>query len=314
MIRIKKNAQPIRTVPDKILDTDRQDYMNLNDIARACAASAQAKDVIKNWLRTSSTLEFLGLWEALYNPGFKADEFDQLKRDAGLYTFAPSVKEWIQKTNAIGMYVRPGPNGGIYAHIDIAFEFGCALNPVIKLYWLREYQRLHKTEINQNKTESCAKQFLKNTPATRKGLFKGCVAPQRVDTQNLEWLDAVDETELLNAALFGFTSEAWGKANPEFAKQNIILDFASIAELTVLANLEICNAELIKENVGRQDRFKRLHEIAQYQLHVLAEAKTINFMRTGIRICNDAAPGSIDPYSPAPLFPLRYPDKNETSG
>lgn len=99
--------------------------------------------------------------------------------------------------------------------------------------------------------------------------------PQSNYTKSNEWLAYADEADLLNVALFGCTAKAWREANPELAKNSNIRDYASIAELTVLSNLETHNAELIKQGLPKSERFKRLQEIAQYQLHVLKEAELI---------------------------------------
>ena len=238
--------------------------------------AGRAADVIKNWLRSRSTLEFLGTWELLYNPDFKVVEFDHLKSEAGLHTFTLSAKEWIQTTGAIGLYVQSGRYGGTYAHKDIAFEFGSAISPVFKLYLLKEYQRLKDGENDRLKLEWDAKRFLsKSNYLIHTDAVKNYVLPQSSYTKNTEWLAYADEADLLNVVLFGCTAREWRDANPELAKKSNIRDYASIAELTVLSNLETHNAELIKSGMGKAERFEVLRQIAQYQLHVLAEAEKI---------------------------------------
>ena len=123
----------VQDVPVTVMQVDQSDYISLTDMAKARTDSTRAADVIKNWLRTRSTLEFLGTWEVMYNPDFKVVEFDHFKNEAGLHTFTLSAKEWIEKTNAIGMYVQAGRYGGTYAHKDIAFEFGSAISPIFML-------------------------------------------------------------------------------------------------------------------------------------------------------------------------------------
>ena len=217
-----------------------------------------------------------GTWEVLYNPDFKVVEFDHFKSEAGLHTFTLSAKEWVEKTNAIGIYVQAGRYGGTYAHKDIAFEFGSAISPVFKLYLLKEYQRLKEDETDRLKLEWNAKRFLtKNNYLIHTDAVKNYVLPKSSYTKNTEWLAYADEADLLNVALFGCTAKSWREANPELAKHNNIRDFASISELTVLSNLETHNAELIKRGMTKSDRFKILQEIAQYQLHVLTEAERI---------------------------------------
>ncbi|MBS5704384.1 MAG: KilA-N domain-containing protein [Butyricicoccus pullicaecorum] len=277
MSRSKKTSIiTVQNVPVTVLNMDQRDYISLTDMAKARTDSARAADVIKNWLRARSTLEFLGTWEVLYNPDFKVVEFDHFKSEAGLHTFTLSAKEWIEKTGAIGMYVQAGRYGGTYAHKDIAFEFGSAISPIFKLYLLKEYQRLKEDENDRLKLEWSAKRFLtKNNYLIHTDAVKNYVLPQSNYAKNMEWLAYADEADLLNVALFGCTAKAWRDANPELAKRYNIRDFASICELTVLSNLETYNAELIKSGVSKADRFKALQEIAQYQLRVLLEAEKI---------------------------------------
>ena len=259
-----------------VMKIDKEDFICLTDMAKARTDANRAADVIKNWLRARTTLEFLGTWEVMYNPNFKVVEFDHFKSEAGLHTFTLSAREWIEKTNAIGMYVQAGRYGGTYAHKDIAFEFGSAISPVFKLYLLKEYQRLKDEENDRLKLEWDAKRFLsKSNYLIHTDAVKNYVLPQSNYTVSTEWLTYADEADLLNVALFGCTAKAWRDANPELAKSGNIRDYASIAELTVLSNLETHNAELIKSGVSKAERFKTLREIAQYQLRVLSEAERI---------------------------------------
>lgn len=272
----KTTSITVQDVPVTIMNVDQRDYISLTDMAKARTDAGRAADVIKNWLRARSTLEFLGTWEVMYNPNFKVVEFDHFKSEAGLHTFTLSAKEWIEKTNAVGIYVQAGRYGGTYAHKDIAFEFGSAISPVFKLYLLKEYQRLKDEENDRLKLEWSAKRFLsKNNYLIHTDAVKNYVLPQSNYTKNTEWLAYADEADLLNVALFGCTAKAWREANPTLAKNSNIRDYASIAELTVLSNLETHNAELIKSGVEKKARFEALQQIAQYQLRVLAEAEKI---------------------------------------
>lgn len=272
----KTSLITVQNTPVTIINVDQGDFISLTDMAKARTDAGRAADVIKNWLRSRSTLEFLGTWELLYNPDFKVVEFDHLKSEAGLHTFTLSAKEWIQTTGAIGLYVQSGRYGGTYAHKDIAFEFGSAISPVFKLYLLKEYQRLKDGENDRLKLEWDAKRFLsKSNYLIHTDAVKNYVLPQSSYTKNTEWLAYADEADLLNVILFGCTAREWRDANPELAKKSNIRDYASIAELTVLSNLETHNAELIKSRMGKAERFEVLRQIAQYQLHVLAEAEKI---------------------------------------
>ena len=277
----KTTSITVQDVPVTIMNVDQRDYISLTDMARARTDAGRAADVIKNWLRARSTLEFLGTWEIMYNPNFKVVEFDHFKSEAGLHTFTLSAKEWIEKTNAVGIYVQAGRYGGTYAHKDIAFEFGSAISPVFKLYLLKEYQRLKDAENDRLKLEWSAKRFLsKNNYLIHTDAVKNYVLPQSNYTKNTEWRAYADEADLLNVALFGCTAKAWREANPTLAKNSNIRDYASIAELTVLSNLETHNAELIKSRMEKKERFEALRQIAQYQLRVLAEAEKIKELPT----------------------------------
>jgi len=277
----KTTSITVQDVPVTIMNVDQRDYICLTDMAKARTDAGRAADVIKNWLRARSTLEFLGTWEVMYNPNFKVVEFDHFKSEAGLHTFTLSAKEWIEKTNAVGIYVQAGRYGGTYAHKDIAFEFGSAISPVFKLYLLKEYQRLKDAENDRLKLEWSAKRFLsKNNYLIHTDAVKNYVLPQSNYTKNTEWLAYADEADLLNVALFGCTAKAWREANPTLAKNSNIRDYASIAELTVLSNLETHNAELIKSRIEKKERFEALRQIAQYQLRVLAEAEKIKELPT----------------------------------
>ena len=277
----KTTSITVQDVPVTIMNVDQRDYISLTDMARARTDAGRAADVIKNWLRARSTLEFLGTWEIMYNPNFKVVEFDHFKSEAGFHTFTLSAKEWIEKTNAVGIYVQAGRYGGTYAHKDIAFEFGSAISPVFKLYLLKEYQRLKDAENDRLKLEWSAKRFLsKNNYLIHTDAVKNYVLPQSNYTKNTEWLAYADEADLLNVALFGCTAKAWREANPTLAKNSNIRDYASIAELTVLSNLETHNAELIKSRMEKKERFEALRQIAQYQLRVLAEAEKIKELPT----------------------------------
>ena len=277
----KTTSITVQDVPVTIMNVDQRDYISLTDMAKARTDAGRAADVIKNWLRARSTLEFLGTWEIMYNPNFKVVEFDHFKSEAGLHTFTLSAKEWIEKTNAVGIYVQAGRYGGTYAHKDIAFEFGSAISPIFKLYLLKEYQRLKDAENDRLKLEWSAKRFLsKNNYLIHTDAVKNYVLPQSNYTKNTEWLAYADEADLLNVALFGCTAKAWREANPTLAKNSNIRDYASIAELTVLSNLETHNAELIKSRMEKKERCEALRQIAQYQLRVLAEAEKIKELPT----------------------------------
>ena len=278
----KTSSILVQDVPVTVMSIDQRDYISLTDMAKARTDAGRAADVIKNWLRARSTLEFLGTWEIMYNPDFKVVEFDHFKSEAGLHTFTLSAKEWIESTHAIGMYVQAGRYGGTYAHKDIAFEFGSAISPIFKLYLLKEYQRLKDEENDRLKLEWDAKRFLsQNNYLIHTDAIKNYVLPRSNHSKSTEWLVYADEADLLNVALFGCTAKEWRDANPVLAAKQNIRDFASIAQLTVLSNLETHNAEMIKQGIDKVERFDRLKQIAEYQLRVLTEAEAIQKLPKG---------------------------------
>lgn len=156
----KNNVITVQNIAIMVALSDVSDYICITDMAAAKSDSVRAADVIQNWLRNRSTLEFLATWEEIYNPDFKVFESEHFKKDAGLLTFTPSVSEWVEQTGAIGLYVKKGRYGGTYAHKDIAFEFASAISPVFKLYLIKEFQRLKEEENNLQKIEWDAKRFL----------------------------------------------------------------------------------------------------------------------------------------------------------
>ena len=278
----KTSSILVQDVPVTVMSIDQRDYISLTDMAKARTDAGRAADVIKNWLRARSTLEFLGTWEIMYNPDFKVVEFDHFKSEAGLHTFTLSAKEWSESTHAIGIYVQAGRYGGTYAHKDIAFEFGSAISPIFKLYLLKEYQRLKDEENDRLKLEWDAKRFLsKNNYLIHTDAIKNYVLPRSNHSKSTEWLVYADEADLLNVALFGCTAKEWRDANPVLAAKQNIRDFASIAQLTVLSNLETHNAEMIKQGIDKAERFDRLKQIAEYQLRVLTEAEAIQKLPKG---------------------------------
>ena len=277
--QMKNRIINVQDVAISISKQEWDDYICITDIAKAKSDSARAADVVRNWLRNRGTLEYLSVWEQIYNSQFKVFESEHFKKQVGLLTFTPSVSEWIDKTNAIGLYVKRGKYGGTYAHKDIAFEFASAISPVFKLYLIKEFQRLKEEENNLEKREWNAKRFLtKNNYLIQADAVKNYLIPQMNYKENLQWLAYAEEADILNVALFGFTAKAWREANPELAKKNNVRDYATINELTVLSNLESHNAQMIKEGKKKEERFKILQEIAEYQLNVLNTAEQIKMI------------------------------------
>ena len=267
----------VQDIPITVSEADMDDYICITDMAAAKSENSRAADVVRNWLRNRSTLEFLSTWEEIYNPDFKVFESEHFKKQAGLVVFTPSVSEWVDKTGAIGLFVRKGRYGGTFAHKDIAFEFASAISPVFKLYLIKEFERLKEHENDLKKIEWDAKRFFsKNNYLIQTDAVKNYLIPVCNYREDLQWLPYAEEADLLNVALFGFTAKAWRDANPELAKKSNVRDFATINELTVLSNLETHNAQMIREGRSKEERFKILKDIADYQMRVLREAENIS--------------------------------------
>lgn len=271
---MKNNIITVQNIPIGVVMDGSDDYICISDLAKAKAGNTLAKDVVKNWLRNRNTLEFLGTWESIYNPHFKGVEFDSIKSKAGLHTFTLNPTEWVEKTNAIGIYVKRGKYGGTYAHKDIAFEFASAISPVFKLYLIKEFQRLKELE-NKNREWNAKRLLTKTNYLIHTDAIKNYILPQKDYYKDKSWLKYAEEADILNVIIFNSTAKEWRELNPTLADRYNMRDFASINELTVLSNLESHNAELIKDNKNKQERFDILSQIAKYQLAVLNKAHTI---------------------------------------
>ena len=278
------NKLKVQDIEISLATIDNQDYISLTDMAKGKNDEARAADIIKNWIRNRSTLEFLGTWEILYNPNFKVVEFDHFKKEAGLPTFTISVSNWVESTNAIGILSRKGKYGGTYAHKDIAFEFGAAISPVFKLYLIKEYQRLKELESNQYNLEWNVKRILsKANYHIHTDAVKNYILPTLSDLK--EAFVYADEADLLNLAMFGCTAKQWKVANPERAlKGENIRDIASINELAILSNIESLNASLIKHNIAKEERFKILVETIKEQRAVLDK---VDYLKSIKKLSND---------------------------
>ncbi len=264
-----------------ITKVNEDDFICLTDMAKAKQGDNRAADIIKNWLRSRTTIEFLGTWETMYNPNFNKEVFAYYKSEAGLPTFVLSPKQWAKKTNAIGIISKSGRYGGTYAHRDIAFEFGAAISPTFKLYLIKEYQRFKAIESNQYNIEWNVKRILsKANYHIQTDAVKNYILPKKNYTKNTEWLSYAEEADLLNVALFNCTAKDWREANPELAKNGMnIRDIASINELAILSNIESMNAEMIRKEIPKNDRFIQLKDVAEYQLKILNEKDSLKALK-----------------------------------
>jgi len=262
----------------KVLEQDittityyEKDYISLTDIANSKDGEQRAADIIKNWIRNRGTLEFIGTWEELYNPDFKVVEFDHFKMSSGLPSFVLSPGKWIEKTNAVGIVVKAGRYGGTYAHKDIAFEFASAINPIFKLYLIKEFQRLKDTELQQlgwDVKRNIAKINYKiHTDAIKENLIPNELTPIQIS------FVYANEADILNVALFGVTAKQWRETNPKL--DGNVRDYANVEQLVVLSNMESMNAELIKNNIPQKQRLKLLNNMARSQLKSITNLNTM---------------------------------------
>lgn len=267
----KFNKMNVQGTEINITSVNNDDYICLTDMVKAKTDDVRAADIIKNWIRTRGTIEFLGTWESIYNPNFKVVEFDHFRKEAGLPMFTLSVSQWVEKTSAIGIFSKSGKLGGTYAHRDIAFEFGAAISPIFKLYVIKEYQRLKEIEADKYGIEWSFKRVLsKANYHIHTNAVKNYIIPKAGYTQAKEWLLYADEADLLNIALFGTTAKQWREANPSrVLNGENIRDMASINELAILSNLESLNSILIKNGLSKKDRFKILRETVNDQKKTL---------------------------------------------
>jgi len=224
---------------------------------------------ITDWLRNRNTLEYIGIWETINNPNFNYGEFAIIKSKAGLNNFKISVKEFVEKTNAISLQAKAGKYGGTFAHEDIAFEFGMWISPEFKIYLVKEFQRL-KAEESKQLEWSAKRELAKINYRIHTDAIKENIVPTLTDKQ-LQFVYA-DEADLLNVALFGKTAGEWRKENPTL-KGNI-RDYTDIKHLLVIANLESYNAILIEQNIPQSDRLKQLNQMAKSQLKVLQQSNS----------------------------------------
>jgi hypothetical protein len=223
--------------------------------------------LIEKWLRNKNTIEFLGIWEEIYNINFNSPEFEGIKNEAGLNRFSLSVKMWINKTNAIGIVAKAGRYGGTYAHKDIAFEFASWISPKFKLYLIKEFQRLKNDEIEKHKLGWDIKRTLvKMNYHIHTDAIKNNLIPPNIAKNEIHFIYA-SEADLLNIALFGKTAKQWSEQNPKL--EGNMRDYATTEQLVVLANLESLNAQFIKDGLEAEDRLLKLNKIAIEQLQLL---------------------------------------------
>lgn len=254
-----------------IMTHDDKDFISLTDMLKA----KDGDFFISDWLRNRNTVEFLGIWEQIHNPNFNYGEFAIIRSNAGLNSYKISVKEWTEKTNAIGIFAKAGRYGGTYAYKDIAFEFGMWISPEFKIYLIKEFERLKEKEqekLGWNAKRELAKvNYRIHTDAIKENLI-----PKELTSQQTSIIYA-SEADVLNVALFGMTAKQWRENNPNL-KGNI-RDYASINGLICLSNMENINAVLIDDKVSQKERLIKLNKIAIHQMMILEEKQGYKYLK-----------------------------------
>lgn len=255
-----------------IIEVEEKDYISLTDMVRGIENGLA---LIEKWLRNKNTIEFLGIWEEMYNPDFNSPEFEGIKNSAGLNRFILSVKQWIEKTNAVGIIAKSGRYGGTYAHKDIAFEFASWVSPQFKLYLLREFQRL-KEEEQKNLGWNAKRELSKINYHIHTDAIKTNLIPREISALQKNTIYA-EEADVLNVALFGMTAKEWRTNNPDL-KGNI-RDYATINELICISNMENINSVLICDSIPQSERLERLNKIAIHQMKILENSNNRKLLK-----------------------------------
>ena len=266
MSKPKKSIIEVKGTSIAVHSCKDGDFISITDMLKA----KDGDFFISDWLRNRNTVEFLGVWESVYDPDFNYGEFAIIKSQAGLNSYKISVKDWVEKTNAIGLKAAAGRYGGTFAHKDIAFEFGMWIRAEFKIYLIKEFQRLKEDENrrlslawNLNRTLSKLNYRI-HTDAVKARLIPPEITPAQAT------ITYATEADLLNVALFGHTAKQWRDSNPKL--DGNVRDYASIEQLLVLANMEGLNAEFIHMGLPQGERLKRLNQIAIRQMQVLTSA------------------------------------------
>lgn len=251
----------------QVLHIEEVDYISLTDMVRRIE---NGPALIEKWLRNKNTIEFLGIWEEMYNVEFNTAAYEEILLEAGLNRFIMSVKQWVARTNSKGIIAKAGRYGGTYAYKDIAFEFASWVSPQFKLYLIKEFERLKKEEqalLGWSAKRELAKiNYRIHTDAIKENLI-----PFELTSQQTSVIYA-SEADVLNMALFGMTAKQWRDRNP--GKKGNIRDYASINELICISNMENINAVLIEDGMNQSDRLKKLNQIAIHQMLILEEQNT----------------------------------------
>lgn len=253
-----------------VVKVNNEDYFCLTDMIKA----KDGDFFVTDWLRNRNTLEYLGVWERVYNPLFNYGEFASIKSQSGLNSFKISVKEFVARTNAVSLQAKAGRYGGTYAHKDVAFEFAMWISPEFKIYIVKEFQRLKEAE-QKLLGWSVKRELAKINYRIHTSAIKRCLIPDKLTAAQKSYVYA-DEADLLNVAMFGMTAKEWRETNPDL-KGNI-RDYATMNQLICLSNLENLNAVFINEGLPQIERLEKLNMIAIQQMKVLENYENQNML------------------------------------
>ncbi len=272
----KSRSIVVRGTTVAVTTRNEHDYISLSDMVRSFEGQGA---LIEQWLKTKDSVLFLGVWEQLNNPEFNSIEFEGIRNEAGRNSFFLSVKRWVEKTGAIGVYASAGRYGGTYAHRDIAFEFGSWLSPEFKLYLIKEFQRLKDDEAARTSREwSFQRTLAKVNYRIHTDAIEAHLLPPTLTKAQISFVYA-SEADLLNVALFGKTAGNWRAENP--AAPGNMRDHATLEQLVVLSNIESLNSVLIHQGLPAADRLSQLNAIAIVQMRSLLASATVKRLAEG---------------------------------
>lgn len=280
MAEKKSSKIIVKNITINFISKNGSDYLSLTDMAKSKNAEFPA-DVVKNWLKTRFTIDFMGIWEQMHNPIFNVVEFDQFKNQAGVNSFVLSPEKWIKSTSAIGIRSKAGRyGGGTFAHRDIAFEFASWISPEFKLFLIKEFQRLKEQE-NERLVLGwdIKRQLTKINYRIHTDAIKANLLPKTV-TKRQTQVTYASEADVLNTALFGKTAKDWRDENMK--KDGNIRDYADVTQLVVLANLESINAELINQKIPQSERLVHLNQIAISQIKSLVGSPSLKKLESKV--------------------------------
>lgn len=278
MSKAKQSRIEVKGSAVAVLSRNKQDFISITDIARY-KDPERTDYLISNWLRNRNTIEFLGIWEQLNNPGFNPIEFDGIRKQAGLNSFVLTAKRWIDRTGAIGLISKSGRYGGTFAHKDIAFEFASWVSVEFKLYLIKEFQRLKDDEAARMSREwSFQRTLAKVNYRIHTDAIQEHLLPPTLTKSQISFVYA-SEADLLNVALFGKTAADWRRENPRLPGN--LRDHATIEQLVVLSNIESLSAVLIHQGLPAAERLQQLNAIAIVQMRSLLTSSTVKRLTEG---------------------------------